>query len=168
MKDLYELKGQGTSIRGIARELGVSRNSVRKYLRSPEVPPAAAGIEAGSVYRVRRPTTVRGSGQPRHESQLDPEFTTSDGLFFRRCWGGRHPASIHLPIFKGLVDRGGVPGECLAPDCQGCPFNHAFPNEFPGPSITVPVRPPTFTGIFTPGSGAMSVPVWVTSITSDG
>ena len=38
MKELYELKGDGKSIRGIARELGVSRNSVRKYLRSPGVP----------------------------------------------------------------------------------------------------------------------------------
>ena len=38
MKELYELKGEGRSIRGIARELGVSRNSVRKYLRSPGVP----------------------------------------------------------------------------------------------------------------------------------
>ena len=38
VKELYELKGQGRSIRGIARELGVSRNSVRKYLRSPGVP----------------------------------------------------------------------------------------------------------------------------------
>ena len=33
--ELYQLKGEGRSIRGIARELGVSRNSVRKYLRSP-------------------------------------------------------------------------------------------------------------------------------------
>ena len=38
MKELYEMKGQGRLIRGIARELGVSRNSVRKYLRSPGVP----------------------------------------------------------------------------------------------------------------------------------
>ncbi len=38
VKELYELKGQGRSIRGIARELGVSRNSVRKYMRSPGVP----------------------------------------------------------------------------------------------------------------------------------
>lgn len=40
MKDLYEMRGQGHSIRGIARELGVARNSVRKYLRSPGVPRA--------------------------------------------------------------------------------------------------------------------------------
>ncbi len=40
MKELYELKGEGRSVRGIARDLGVSRNSVRKYLRSAEVPRA--------------------------------------------------------------------------------------------------------------------------------
>ena len=40
MKELYELKGEGHSIRGIARELGISRNSVRKYLKSPGVPQA--------------------------------------------------------------------------------------------------------------------------------
>lgn len=38
VKRLYELAGQGESIRGIAEELGVSRNTVRKYLRSEEVP----------------------------------------------------------------------------------------------------------------------------------
>ena len=38
MKEMYEMKGAGRSIRGIARELGVSRNSVRRYLRSPGVP----------------------------------------------------------------------------------------------------------------------------------
>ena len=38
MKEMYEMKGAGRSIRGIARDLGVSRNSVRKYLRSPGVP----------------------------------------------------------------------------------------------------------------------------------
>ena len=36
MKEIYELKGAGRSIRQIARELGVSRNTVRKYLKSPE------------------------------------------------------------------------------------------------------------------------------------
>ena len=35
VKESYELKGGGRSIRGIARELGVSRNTVRKYVRSP-------------------------------------------------------------------------------------------------------------------------------------
>jgi transposase len=38
MKQIYELHGQGLSVRRIATILGISRNSVRKYLRSPGVP----------------------------------------------------------------------------------------------------------------------------------
>ena len=38
MKEMYELAGGGQSIRGIARSLGISRNTVRKYLRSPQAP----------------------------------------------------------------------------------------------------------------------------------
>lgn len=48
MKDLYEMRGQGHSIRGIARELGIARNSVRKYLRSPGVPRAKQRAPRGS------------------------------------------------------------------------------------------------------------------------
>ena len=40
VKQLYDLHGQGVSIRAIGRSLGVSRNTVRKYVRSPEVPRA--------------------------------------------------------------------------------------------------------------------------------
>ena len=36
MKEIYEMKGAGRSIRGIAQELDVSRNTVRRYLKSPE------------------------------------------------------------------------------------------------------------------------------------
>ena len=65
MKELYELKGEGHSIRGIARELGISRNSVRKYLKSPGVPQAKP--------------------RPRRSSKLDPyaayvDHRLSDGL----------------------------------------------------------------------------------------
>ena len=65
MKRLYELKGEGRLIRSIARDLGVSRNSVRKYLRSPQVPRAGA--------------------RPRRSSKLDPykeylQQRLSDGL----------------------------------------------------------------------------------------
>ena len=65
VKQLYELKGEGRSIRRIARDLGISRNSVRKYLRSPQVPRA-------------RP-------RPRRPSKLDPykgyiHQRLSDGL----------------------------------------------------------------------------------------
>ena len=65
MKELYELKGEGHSIRGIVRELGISRNSVRKYLKSPGVPQAKP--------------------RPRRSSKLDPyaayvDHRLSDGL----------------------------------------------------------------------------------------
>ena len=38
VKQLWELAGQQHSIRAIARELSLSRNTVRKYLRAPGVP----------------------------------------------------------------------------------------------------------------------------------
>src|SRR4030095_14697276 len=38
VQQIYELHGQGQSIRAIARTLGARRTSVRKYLRSDEVP----------------------------------------------------------------------------------------------------------------------------------
>ena len=40
MKTLYELKGEGLSIRGISTRLGISRNTARKYLRASELPKA--------------------------------------------------------------------------------------------------------------------------------
>jgi len=40
VRAMYELRGSGQSIRGIARELGVARNTVRKYLRPPGIPKA--------------------------------------------------------------------------------------------------------------------------------
>ena len=36
MKEIYEMKGAGRSIRGIAGDLGIARNTVRRYLKSPE------------------------------------------------------------------------------------------------------------------------------------
>jgi transposase len=38
VKQIYELHGQGLSVRRSAKILGLSRNSVRKYLRSPGIP----------------------------------------------------------------------------------------------------------------------------------
>ena len=35
MKEIYEMKGACRSVRGIARELGIARNTVRRYLNSP-------------------------------------------------------------------------------------------------------------------------------------
>ena len=38
VRELYELKGKGRSIRGIADDLGISRVTVSKCMRSPELP----------------------------------------------------------------------------------------------------------------------------------
>lgn len=54
MKRLYELHGQGMSIRGIAAELGIARNTVRTYLRAEGVP--------------------RPQPRPRRGSKLDPHL----------------------------------------------------------------------------------------------
>ena len=48
VKELYELRGKGRSIDGIARDLGISRNTVRRYLRSPEVPKPMLRAKRGS------------------------------------------------------------------------------------------------------------------------
>jgi transposase len=38
VKQIFELKGQGRSIRGIADDLGISKNTVKKYPRCPGLP----------------------------------------------------------------------------------------------------------------------------------
>lgn len=63
---LYQLKGEGKSIRAIARTLGISRNTVRRYLRADGVPTAKP--------------------RPSRRSKLDPfiehiDRRLSDGLF---------------------------------------------------------------------------------------
>ena len=52
VKEIYEMKGAGRSIRGIADDLGVARNTVRRYLKSPEA--------------------MRPKLRPRRASKLDP------------------------------------------------------------------------------------------------
>ena len=36
MREIYEMKGAGRSIRGVAGELGIARNAVRRYLNSAQ------------------------------------------------------------------------------------------------------------------------------------
>ena len=48
VRELYELKGKGRSIRGIADDLGISRATVRKYVRSPELPKPKPRAKRGS------------------------------------------------------------------------------------------------------------------------
>ena len=53
VKEIYEMKGAGRSIRGIAEDLSVARNTVRRYLKSPEA--------------------MRPKPRPRRASRLDPD-----------------------------------------------------------------------------------------------
>ncbi len=48
MRQIYEMHAAGQSVRAIARTLGIARNSVRKYLRAPEVPKPPPRPERGS------------------------------------------------------------------------------------------------------------------------
>ena len=48
MKQIYEMKGAGYSGREIARELGLARNTVRRYLKSPEAMRPKARARRGS------------------------------------------------------------------------------------------------------------------------
>ena len=83
MKELYQMKGEGQSIRGIARELGLSRNSVRKYLRSEGVPQAKP--------------------RPRRTSKLDPYTGYIDG----RLSDGLDNCVALLRELRGLGYQGG-------------------------------------------------------------
>jgi transposase len=48
VQQLYALQGQGLSVRAIARTLGISRNSVRKYLRADTIPKPRPRPKRGS------------------------------------------------------------------------------------------------------------------------
>ena len=48
VKEIYELKGRGRSMRGIADDLSISRNTVSKYVHSTEVPKPRRRPKRGS------------------------------------------------------------------------------------------------------------------------
>jgi hypothetical protein len=48
VKQIYALKGQGCAIWEIARRLEISRNTVRKYVRAPEIPQPKPRPKRGS------------------------------------------------------------------------------------------------------------------------
>ncbi len=48
VKQIYEMKGAGDSAREIARELGLARNTARRYLKSPEAMRPKARARRGS------------------------------------------------------------------------------------------------------------------------
>ena len=65
MKEIYEMKGAGRSVRGIAGELGIARNTVRRYLKSPEA--------------------IRAKPRPQRASKLDP-YTVTSTIVSTRGW----------------------------------------------------------------------------------
>ena len=65
MKELYEMKGAGRSIRRIAGEPGIARNTVRRYLKSPEA--------------------IRAKPRPQRASKLHPY--TGQTVVSTRGWG---------------------------------------------------------------------------------
>ena len=48
VKEIHEMRGVGRSIRGIAGELGMARDTVRRYPRSPEAMRPGHGPSRGS------------------------------------------------------------------------------------------------------------------------
>lgn len=73
---LHELKGEGKSIRGIARETGKSRNTIRKYLRSKGIPESQP--------------------RPQRPSKLDPYKPIINDLLRQ----GIYNCEVILPIIK--------------------------------------------------------------------
>jgi len=55
VKDIYSFSSQGYSIRRIAREVGCSRNTVRKYIRSEDVPRQKPRAEHPSLLEQFKP-----------------------------------------------------------------------------------------------------------------
>ena len=44
MKEIYEMHGRGHSARGITRDLGLARNTVLRYLNSPDAGRGASEV----------------------------------------------------------------------------------------------------------------------------
>ena len=95
MKEIYEMKGAGRSIREIARELDISRNTVRRYLKSPEA--------------------MRPKPRPPRGSKLDPYTEYID---HRMAEGLENCVVLHREIkgsgLPGLLLDGGAVREALA------------------------------------------------------
>jgi transposase len=117
VKQIYELKGQGRSIRGIARILGVSRNTVKKYLASPGIPKARP--------RRRRPSLLDPFKEHLTSRMSEGVFNCEVLLREMRALGYRGGKTIlkdyvkpfrPLPKPKATVRFETQPGECAQVD----------------------------------------------------
>ena len=82
MKEIYEMKGAGCSIRGIADGLGIARNTVRRYLNTPEA--------------------IRSKPRPLRGSKLDPYIEYID----RRMAEGLENCRVLQRELRGLGYEG--------------------------------------------------------------
>jgi transposase len=60
---LHELEAKGKSIRAISRETGLSRNTVRKYLRAAGIPERKPHPQRGAYFGHIRTLFSKTSGQ---------------------------------------------------------------------------------------------------------
>jgi transposase len=121
VKQVLELSGAGASIRRIASTLGISRNTVRKYLRAPAVPqPAARPPRVSKLAPYREHVQMRvGAGVENCQVLLRE-------LRARGYTGGYtilkelvHPLR-HRPPLPGTVRFETAPGEQAQVDFGSC------------------------------------------------
>ena len=81
MKEIYEMKGAGRSIRGIAQELDVSRNTVRRYPKPPEAmrprlrPPRGSKLDLYDKHARVRPGLLIAISRPELQGSKRPPLS---------------------------------------------------------------------------------------------
>lgn len=93
---IQTLTKRGWKIRRIAKELGISRNTVRQYVRAMDRPPSAAGdsVPAGTAFQTDPSFDHR-------DGQIDPLSTA--GKMGRKSLCEDHACLIHPKIADGLT-----------------------------------------------------------------
>ena len=130
VKEIYELKGQGYSAREIARELGLARNTVLRYLKGPEAmraqPRPLRGSKLDHRGEVAAGAHVDASGVQVYPGQLRRQALSSSPAFLRlRLF--TPPARVHYPAPHCCV---GAPPEGATESAQ------SIERERPGQGVT--------------------------------
>ena len=145
-KEIYEMKGAGRSIRGIADDLGIARNTVRRYLNSPEAlrpkrqPRQVSELDSYTEYVDRRldegldncvvlhrelKVLGYGGGYSILKSYMSPRRRRRQP----EPNGGRLPGSLQSPVRRPVVLSGGNPdsGVSLWKPCPAPLFASSLP-----------------------------------------